>query len=174
MGQSRPEIIITTTHQPSEQARSFCKVLEHIIPDSTYISRGRKNIDDITAIAIDANADLVYICNSKGGKLSELHFYKIRGSELTKLDHKIKIYDFIDYKIYGWKYLPERGPLSLSNESRNVNPELSNFLEQYFRIVIGDKTPLWLLFDSKNKDAYLQFIDALTLRTFTYLRIRLL
>ena len=86
----------------------------------------------------------------------------------------MKIYEFIDYKIYGWKYLPEQGPLSLSRESSNANPILSNFLEKYFRIVIGDKTPLWVLFDGQSNDVYLQFVDALTVKTFTYLRIRLL
>ena len=131
MAPSRPQIILTTTHKPSEQARSFCRVLEHIIPTSTYIPRGRRNLKDLTELVIDAEAKSVYICNSKGGKLSELHFYKLENNELVKLELKLKIYDFIDYKIFGWKYPPEKGPLSLSNESRNVNPELSDFLEKY-------------------------------------------
>ncbi len=174
MGQSRPQILITTTHQPAEQARAFCKVLEHVIPNSKYFPRGRKNIEELTEIALDNNVGSVYICHSKGSKLSELHFYELQGMKLVKQENRLKIYDFIDYKIYGWKNLPERGPLSLSRESRNVNPELSNFFEKYFKVLIGDKTPLWLLFDSQNKDAYLQFVDALTVRPFTYLRIRLL
>lgn len=174
MGQSGPQILITTTHQPAEQARSFCKVLEHIIPNSKYFPRGRKNIGELTEIAAENKIGFVYICHSKGSKISELHFYKLQGFELVKLENKLKIYDFIDYKIYGWKNLPERGPLSLSRESSNMNPDLSNFFEKYFGVIIGDKTPLWLLFDSQNKDAYLQFVDALTVKAFTYLRVRLL
>ncbi|MHA2276799.1 MAG: hypothetical protein ACXAC2_13585 [Candidatus Kariarchaeaceae archaeon] len=152
MGQLPQKIIITTTHKASEEARSLCKVLEHVIPSAFFITRGSKNIKDITAIASENDAEFVFICSSKGNSVSEILFYAAQGDELIKLDYILKIYEYVDYKIFGWKSLPEVGPLSVSREVRNNNPELVDFFERMFRVVVGGKTSLWLLVDAHDKD----------------------
>ena len=67
--------------------------------------------------------------------------------------------------------MPETGPLSVSREVRNNNPEIIDFFEKMFRIVVGTKTELWLLVDVVKNEGYLQFVDALTIKPFTHLRI---
>ena len=171
MGISPREIIITTTHKASEESRSFSKFLEHVIPVATYIPRGSKNIDEILNISLEANAEYVFICHSKGNKITEIKFYTIVKNQLELLEQSIRIYEYIDYKIFGWKAMPERGPLSVSREVRNNNPEIIDFLEKMFRIVVGSKTELWLLVDIVRNEGYLQFVDALTIKPFTHLRI---
>jgi rRNA maturation protein Rpf1 len=173
MGQLPQSILITTTHQASEEARSLCKVLEHVIPESYYLSRGSKSIKEISEIATQNDVEYVFICSSKGSMVSEILFYVLQGEGLNRLDYKLKIYEYVDYKIFGWKSLPEKGPLSVSREIRNSNPELIDFLEKIFRITVGKKTSLWLLLDDNELESYLQFVDALTVKPFTHLRIRI-
>ena len=171
MGISPPELLITTTHKASEESRSFSKFLEHVIPFATYIPRGSKNINEILMISIEMKAEYVFICHSKGNKITEVKFYTIVKNQLELLEQTLKIYEYIDYKIFGWKTMPETGPLSVSREVRNNNPEIIDFLEKMFRIVVGSKTELWVLVDVVKLDGYLQFVDALTIKPFTHLRI---
>lgn len=171
MGNPPRQLIITTTHKASEESRSFSKFLEHVIPFSTYIPRGSKNIDEILMISLEAKAEYVFICHSKGNKITEIKFYNIVKNQLELLEQSMKIYEYIDYKIFGWKTMPETAPLSVSREVRNNNPEIIDFLERMFRIVVGRKTGLWLLVDFVKNDGYLQFVDALTIKPFTHLRI---
>lgn len=173
MGLPPQEILITTTHKASEEARSLSRVLEHVIPHSTYISRGSKNIEEITIAAIETKAEFIFICHSKGNKATEIKFYTIEKGQLTQLKYFLKIYEFIDYKIFGWPALPERGPLSVSREVRNTNPEMIEFFEKLFRLEVGSKTGLWLLVDAEKYEGYLQFVDALTIKPFTHLRINI-
>ncbi|MCE7734679.1 MAG: hypothetical protein GPJ54_07375 [Candidatus Heimdallarchaeota archaeon] len=171
MGISPRELIITTTHKASEESRSFSKFLEHVIPFSTYIPRGSKNIDEILMVALETRAEYVIICHSKGNKVTEIKFYTIVKNQLKLLERSMRIYEYIDYKIFGWKSMPEKGPLSVSREVRNNNPEIIDFFEKMFRIVVGSKTELWLLVDAVKNEGYLQFVDALTIKPFTHLRI---
>lgn len=171
MGISPRELLITTTHKASEESRSFSKFLEHVIPFATYIPRGSKNINDILMISIEMKAEYVFICHSKGNKVTEIKFYTIEKNQLKLLEKSMRIYEYIDYKIFGWKEMPETGPLSVSREVRNNNPDIIDFLERMFRIVVGRKTELWLLVDVVKNNGYLQFVDALTIKPFTHLRI---
>jgi len=171
MGISPRELIITTTHKASEESRSFSKFLEHIIPFATYVPRGSKNIDEILMISLEVNAEYVFICHSKGNKITQIKFYTIVNNQLELLDQSMKIYEYIDYKIFGWSAMPEIGPLSVSREVRNNNPEIIDFFEKMFRIVVGNKTELWLLVDVVKNEGYLQFVEALTIKPFTHLRI---
>jgi len=129
MGSSPREILITTTHKASEEARSLSRVLEHVIPYSTYVSRGSKNNDEIIRSAIETNVEFVFICHSKGNRVTEIKFYTVEKDQLKSLDYFMKIYEFIDYKIFGWSTMPEIGPLSVSREVRNSNPEMIDILE---------------------------------------------
>ena len=171
MGFPPRKIIITTTHKASDESRSLSKLLEHIIPNATYIPRGSKNIDEILLISLEADAEYIFVCHSKGNKVTEIKFYLIVEDQLKLLDRYMKIYEYIDYKIFGWPTMPEKGPLSVSREVRNVNPEIIDFMEKMFRLEVGLKTRLWLLVDTDKYEGYLQFVDALTVKPFTHLRI---
>lgn len=170
MGQKWPNLLITTTHRPSEGTRSFSKVLNHIVPKSILIKRGSKSVQDLLELSISHKCGKIAILFSKGNTISSIKIYTIQGKNLVENLYIFKIYQYIDYKIFGWKSLPGKGPLSTSREVQLINKNELDFFEEHFALTYKKKEELWLLLDKQGSDLYIEFIDALTLRPFVLLR----
>ena len=168
-----PSIIITTSHRPSDQARMLAKLFNHIIPNSTYENRGSKNEQMLFDYALEHKAKNLLLLQSRGNLVSRVLAYEVNGSEIKQSTAYLKIYQFIDPKIYGWKDLPARGPLSISLEGRILNTPLVDFMEKYLSLQIGKKTELWLMLDISQGTTFMQFTDALTMKPFAFLRVAL-
>ena len=168
-----PSIIITTSHRPSDQARMLARLCNHIIPNSTYENRGSKNEQMVFDFALERNAKFLLLLQSKGNTVSRVLTYELNGVEIQQSDSYLKIYQFIDPKIYGWKDLPARGPLSISLEGRVLDVPLVDFMEKYLSLQIGKKSELWLMLDKSQDTTFMQFTDALTMKPFAFLKVAL-
>ncbi|MHA2171641.1 MAG: hypothetical protein ACXAB7_17265 [Candidatus Kariarchaeaceae archaeon] len=166
-------ILITTTRRPSESARSFCKVLHHIIPRSILIRRGSSNEQMLHEEAVASNSDYLLIVTSKGNRLNHIIIKEVKENKLVELPLQMRFLQYIDPKIFGFKQLPARGPLSTTRESRQHYPELVDFMEKYFLIEINQKNPLWLMIDKNERRSYIQFVDALTQQKFLFAEVKL-
>ncbi|MHA2252867.1 MAG: hypothetical protein ACXAD7_21065 [Candidatus Kariarchaeaceae archaeon] len=168
-----PITLITTSHNPSESARSFCKILKHVIPNSFYYPRGSNSLSVLHTVAIESRANQLLQIQSKGKQLSKMKIFEVHINSLHELPTYLQFKQFIDHKIFGWKRLPAQGPLSFTKESRKRGPELIDFLETHFSLEYEKKNPLWLMIDMNKKRTYIQFIDALTMRRFMFAEIQL-
>ncbi|MHA2501363.1 MAG: hypothetical protein ACXAE3_00635 [Candidatus Kariarchaeaceae archaeon] len=176
MDQQGPRVLITTSNNPSEQARRFAKVLNHILPGSRLVNRGNQSISALHQRALEEIYDYIYIIHSKHNRVDRLIVLKTYLDKLLPEGKILKINQFIDHKVLGFHKLPEKGPLSTSLEVRQLNPELMDYLETYFGVIYGEKLPLWLAVDPSEHrhTAYVVMIDAMTQKKFFYAELQLL
>lgn len=176
MGQNRPKIMITTSHDPVDQSRRFCKVLSHIIPNSFVFNRGNRNLDAIHLISMENLADYVYFVHSKEQRVHKLVITKIYADKLEKIGSELEILQYIDHKIFGFDRLPASGPLSTSLLARQENRELLDYFDKYFQLEFDKKNQIWLMLDvDTNKNTtYIAFVDALTQNKFFFAEVKLI
>lgn len=172
-GLSSP-ILITTSLQPSEEARSFCKLLKHVIPGSILIKRGSSNELLIHKHAIESKVTHILFVYSKGNHISRLIVKKVTTKGFETIPVSLKFIQYINPKIFNWKHLPASGPLSASLKTRQYHPDLLDFMEKYFLLEFSKKTPIWLMVDINNNRTFIQFIDALTKRKIIFAQIKLI
>lgn len=173
MAPKRPGVLITTTHKVSENSRSFGHVLQRVIPDSKYVNRGSKNLDELLQICQTNNLNGLVLLHSRGNRISRMTFYELNRNQLILDQISVKFYQYIDPKIFGWKRLPGPGPLSISRESRLLFRELVDFFEKYLHLEYSKNTNVWLMLDKMAGRTYIQFVDALTLKKFVFAQIKL-
>ena len=163
--------MITTTNKPTDQARILGKLLNQVISNSNYITRGKNNIAQIISQSLKQNFDKILIICSKEGYVDQLNFYDRVGNSFEHNPFFIKIYEFSDPKIFNQKDIIFHGPLSTSLETRVENPELLDLLEKYFNITFSEKSKLWLMLDNKGNYSYIQMVDATNMKRFALLKL---
>lgn len=176
MGQRWPSVLITTSREPSEQARILIKACKHVIPNAIELPRGNLNQFQINDHAQQLDARYVIFVNSKGNKVDTLEIYRRTTDSLQKEPVKLKFYQYIDHMIFGFHQLPETGPLSTDLKARQEHPSLLDFFEAYFGLTYTKKQALWFTVDriGTSERAYIAFIDALTQKKFFYAEVEIL
>lgn len=176
MDQKGHRVLITTSKNPSEQARRFAKLLNHILPHSRIQNRGNYSTKQLHNMALEEIYDYIYIIHSKHSAIDKLIILKTYSDKLVPEGKILKFNQYIDHKIFGFDKLPERGPLSTSQESRRINPEIMDYFEKYFMLEFGKKNPLWFAIDpSEHKHTtFVLMIDAMTQRKFFYAELQML
>lgn len=164
-------LLITTTNKPVDQSRMLGKLLNQVIPDSAYITRGKRNISQIISYAIENGFVQILIIGSREGYVDQINFYDRIGDTFDHNPLFIKIYEFIDPKIFNQSKIIFHGPLSTSLETRAENPELIDLLGKYFKLQFSEKSKLWMMLDDKTKYSYIQMIDATNMRRFALLKL---
>jgi U3 small nucleolar ribonucleoprotein protein IMP4 len=69
-------IIVTTSHRPSQRARSFAKDLASVLPQAVKINRGKMTLQDLFYEAYARGAERVIIIGLKKGNPGILRVYK--------------------------------------------------------------------------------------------------
>ncbi len=72
----RARIIVTTSHRPSQRARSFAKDLASVLPMAVKINRGKATLQDLYYEAYARGAERVIIVGLKKGNPGVLRVYK--------------------------------------------------------------------------------------------------
>ncbi|MCD6300464.1 MAG: hypothetical protein J7L82_00145 [Staphylothermus sp.] len=72
-----PGFLITTSHKPSQRTRSFVKDFVSILPNSTYINRGKKTIEELGLEAYRRGYKYFIIVGERKGNPSLMRIYKI-------------------------------------------------------------------------------------------------
>ncbi len=73
---TRARIIVTTSHRPSQRARSFVKELASVLPYAIKLNRGKATIQDLYYEAYSYGAERVIIVGLKKGNPGVLRVYK--------------------------------------------------------------------------------------------------
>ncbi|NJE03204.1 ribosomal biogenesis protein [Thermococcus sp. MV11] len=70
-------MLITTSHRPTRRTRSFGHDLEKVFPNSLYLTRGKKTIQDLLMEAYDRNYERLLIINVWKGNPLKMTFIKV-------------------------------------------------------------------------------------------------
>ncbi len=164
--------VITTTKKSTDEAKRVSKLLRHIIPNAKYIPRGRKNISDIINQSQDIDAEHIIIISSKQGVSNQMNFYEFINGGFEQDELFIRIFEYIDPKIFNHKKINHRGPLSTSNAVRSEDPELIDLLQKYWKIDLNNKKKLWMMLDKKEYSSYISIMDSTSMQRLAMLKIQ--
>ena len=70
-------MLITTSHRPTRRTRSFGHDLEKVFPNSLYLTRGKKTLQDLLMEAYDRNYERLLIVNVWKGNPLKMTFIKV-------------------------------------------------------------------------------------------------
>ena len=70
-------IFITTSRRPTRRVRSFCKELARVLPGSTYVNRGKMNLDEVLLEASARGSSHALIVNVRKGNPGRLDLYDV-------------------------------------------------------------------------------------------------
>lgn len=70
-------MLITTSHRPTRRTRSFGHDLEKVFPNSAYLTRGKKTIQDLLMEAYDRGYERLLIINVWKGNPLKMTFIKV-------------------------------------------------------------------------------------------------
>ena len=172
MVQIGPTVLITTSTRPSDKSRILCKLLRHVIPNSEYINRGKRNLDQVHDYALEIDAEYIILISSRGNEVGKLKIYTQNQDAYVLQKGYLEIHEFIDHRILGFKRIPARGPLSCPRSLRSLNPLVMDFMEKYFKIDYDTKNKLWLMIDQVSDSTYIRFVDALTQKKFAMIQVK--
>jgi rRNA maturation protein Rpf1 len=82
-------ILITTSRKPSKKTRSLAREFSHLIPFSTYTSRGKKSIEDLIELARSKGHNRICILKEKYGNPFKFDFINIEGGSWNYLENSI-------------------------------------------------------------------------------------
>jgi len=95
-------MLITTSHRPTRRTRSFGHDLEKVFPNSTYLTRGKKTIQDLLMEAYDRGYERLLIINVWKGNPLKMTFIKVSPDDWGYLGylylHGIKLQREIGFK----------------------------------------------------------------------------
>jgi len=173
---SQNTILITTSHRPSPQTRLLVKFLKRIINNSILLNRGSRSITQLTDECKEKNAKYILILDSKGNKVNNIEFYDVIDGKLVKYPFKIKINEYIDHRIFGWKKLPLNTGFTAPEIIFQNQNQFQEILDKYFRLQHNKEGNYWLLLDDvKSKtNLIIQIVDSITLRKFLFARLKLI
>ncbi|MCY3412550.1 MAG: hypothetical protein INQ03_13005 [Candidatus Heimdallarchaeota archaeon] len=165
------KILLTTTSKSSDQAKRMAKLLQHVIPSSSYLARGKQTVSQLILNAEKQNVDKILIISSKGNTVNQINFYERSGGGYHQDAFFLRILDFIDPRIFN-QQLKTKGPMSTSFEVRAKDPELIALFEKYFELQVGTKTALWFMVDFQSHSNEIMILDAITMNRLAQLRIQ--
>lgn len=70
-------MLITTSHRPTRRTRSFGHDLERVFPDSLYLTRGKKTLQDLLMEAYDRGYERLLIINVWKGNPLKMTFIRV-------------------------------------------------------------------------------------------------
>ncbi len=95
-------MLITTSHRPTRRTRSFGHDLEKVFPNSLYLTRGKKTIQDLLMEAYDRGYERLLIINVWKGNPLKMTFIKVSPSDWGYLGylylHGIKLQREIGFR----------------------------------------------------------------------------
>lgn len=177
MNQFKP-VLITTSGKPSDSTRQFSRLLGHIIPNSTYITRGKKTFNEILDLGFEKQAEFILILNNHRNRIGRIHVVERQKQTYKVVSEYLEIMQFIDHKIFGFQKIPARGPISCPVHTSHYQPKIYSFFEKYFRLQYNVKTDVWLMADQqddqdkKNHPLLIHLQDALSQKRFAMFKVR--
>ncbi|MCD6559328.1 MAG: ribosomal biogenesis protein [Palaeococcus sp.] len=95
-------MLITTSHRPTRRTRSFGHDLEKVFPNSRYLTRGKKTLNDLLMEAYDMGYERLAIINVWKGNPLKITFIKVSPTDWGYLGylylHGIKLQREIGFK----------------------------------------------------------------------------
>ena len=82
-------ILITTSRKPSRRSRSLAREFSRLIPFSTYITRGKKPIEDLVELARSKGYNRICILKERHGNPFKFDFINIEGENWNYLKNSV-------------------------------------------------------------------------------------
>lgn len=79
-----PRILITTSRNPTESMRTFCKNLVYHLPNSFRMNRGKSNMDSLAERALEREATKIIIIDRWKGNIGRMKLFEIGDSGLVQ------------------------------------------------------------------------------------------
>jgi U3 small nucleolar ribonucleoprotein protein IMP4 len=86
-----PDIVLTSSRDPSVRMRQFLNDLEDSLPNATKLNRGRMPMGDLVSRAIELGARSVVYVTSRGGNPGRMLFMRIMGGHAHWLPYTVGI-----------------------------------------------------------------------------------
>ena len=116
-----PNVLITTSHNPSHFLRRVGKLLSYTIPFSEKLNRGSLNIQQIHNYCWNNDIKLLFILKDSETKNSAfLNFYDLSKSR-TPMNATIRLTNF---------YFPRKGDSKTRIDSKGINLEFSHLVNE--------------------------------------------
>lgn len=105
-------MLLTTSRRPGHRTRILCRELSWVIPNSRYIPRGTKTIEELNQVALASGHDRIALVSSGAGGPMKLRFLEA-GQDWRWLNPVVKLgavklqrevgpsYGLKDLKVYG-------------------------------------------------------------------------
>ncbi len=74
-----PRILVTTSHRPSQRARSLAKELAQVLPGGVRVNRGKRSLQDLYYDARSVGASRVLVVATRKGNPGLILVYEARG-----------------------------------------------------------------------------------------------
>ncbi|ASJ15616.1 ribosomal biogenesis protein [Thermococcus chitonophagus] len=135
-------MLITTSHRPTRRTRSFGHDLERVFPNSLYITRGKKTIQELLMEAYDRGYERLLILNVWKGNPLKMTFIKVDPEDWGYLGylylHGIKLQREMGFK--GLNPIREDMPLIVTTAKR-VGLDHLAFAQVFAELTTGKFVP---------------------------------
>ncbi|MFA4641489.1 ribosomal biogenesis protein [Pyrococcus kukulkanii] len=135
-------MLITTSHRPTRRTRSFGHDLEKVFPNSLYMTRGKKTIQELLMEAYDRSYERLLILNVWKGNPLKMTFIKVDPEDWGYLGylylHGIKLQREMGFK--GLNPIREDMPLIVTTAKR-VGLDHLAFAQVFAELTTGKFVP---------------------------------
>ncbi|AMM54287.1 ribosomal biogenesis protein [Pyrococcus kukulkanii] len=135
-------MLITTSHRPTRRTRSFGHDLEKVFPNSLYMTRGKKTIQELLMEAYDRGYERLLILNVWKGNPLKMTFIKVDPKDWGYLGylylHGIKLQREMGFK--GLNPIREDMPLIVTTAKR-VGLDHLAFAQVFAELTTGKFVP---------------------------------
>ncbi|MFA4661452.1 ribosomal biogenesis protein [Pyrococcus kukulkanii] len=135
-------MLITTSHRPTRRTRSFGHDLEKVFPNSLYMTRGKKTIQELLMEAYDRGYERLLILNVWKGNPLKMTFIKVDPEDWGYLGylylHGIKLQREMGFK--GLNPIREDMPLIVTTAKR-VGLDHLAFAQVFAELTTGKFVP---------------------------------
>ena len=123
-------ILIVSSRRPAQRTRSLIKDLNHVIPHSARMNRGKKSIKDLQRIAVGMGYDRIMLISSKGGKPSTIRFIKVYPDGFEYLEGEIRILNVVLRREISNRRAPPMTSLCIFNVTNERECQLAKYLRE--------------------------------------------
>ena len=132
-------ILLTTSHNPTPQMRTFCNDLARVIPGIVRVNRGKMGMTQVAEKALEHNVDRVAIIERWQGALDKIEFYQIGASGLVSVPPILCIAGIRLQREFATKKLKPIHSVVITKSVGN-SLEVADFLSEIFSIpVLSEK-----------------------------------
>ncbi|AIF68850.1 ribonucleotide-diphosphate reductase subunit beta [Palaeococcus pacificus DY20341] len=135
-------MLITTSHRPTRRTRSFGHDLEKVFPNSTYLTRGKKTLQDLLMEAYERGYERLLIINVWKGNPLKMTFIKVSPNDWGYLGylylHGIKLQREIGFREI--RPIREDMPFVITTAKR-TGPDHVSFAQVFAELTNGEFVP---------------------------------